>query len=662
MIQHCYFVFVIIIITTLVFTSCHLVNAFSHNISPIAIVRTTRHHHHHHQQQQQLGRYYCFKPKYITVVREEATNLYSSNNNDDINRNRNEIIIKNEYASETDTITPTTTGQKILQLAIPALAALLIDPLLTIADTAFVGRYSNSPAELAGMGVSSSILIFSFYIFNFLCTATTPLVASKRASAPAFNSTDARNDDDVSQASEKEDEAVAISGQALSLALGLGTILSVALIVFSRPLLSLMGVDFPTASATTTSAVATTSEYAMDFLQIRAIAAPAVFTISASTGILRGYLDTKTPIYVLFLANIVNFGLDVILIVFGGLGPKGAAIATTSAEWISAILFLLVLAGKIPSAVTDGSGDDIARIKKKKKKKKKWQQHQRFVLGDTDDRISNKEGNESFDAWEEKMYDDGDDDDYDNEIIPTTAIITPVLSIPPWNDVKPLIVASSAVFIRSLVLQLILTSAAAFATRGSSNDGGDSGTIFISAHQIALQLWLLCSYISDALAAASQGLVADAVGRNDQRNVHDISKTVFSYSAILGMLLGGMLFVGFYSTDFLINLFTSDTRIQTALLEISGLIIISQPLNSVVFAADGVLQGASEFAYQAKSMVLSGVVTVVFFLVFQSYGHSDSLFNVWSALICLQLMRGITSAVKIFDQNGPIQFQVLAHK
>ena len=128
------------------------------------------------------------------------------------------------------------------------------------------------------------------------------------------------------------------------------------------------------------------------------------------------------------------------------------------------------------------------------------------------------------------------------------------------------------------------------------------------------------------------------------------------------MLLGGMLFVGFYSTDFLINLFTSDTRIQTALLEISGLIIISQPLNSVVFAADGVLQGASEFAYQAKSMVLSGVVTVVFFLVFQSYGHSDSLFNVWSALICLQLMRGITSAVKIFDQNGPIQFQVLAHE
>jgi len=481
------------------------------------------------------------------------------------------------------------TGQKILGLAIPALGALLIDPLLTLADTAFVGRYSESPLELAGMGSASALLTFAFYVFNFLCTATTPLVASKRASRD-------------------EAGALAVGGQALSLAFGLGGILTVSLISLQGPLLNLMGAG-------------ESNGYASSFLTIRALAAPAVFCISASTGILRGYLDTKTPIFVLFLANAVNFGLDVLLITVAGLGPTGAAIATTTAEWISALLFLLVLAGKIPSA---------------------------------DGELGKKEPGE-----------DG-----------TTApmlVVAPSLSIPAWEEVRPLIVASSSVFVRTLVLQLFLTAAAAFATRGNYSYGeavvavatdsntntntNNGGVAFISAHQIAIQLWMLCSYISDALAAASQGLVADAIGRGDEGDVRDISRTVFAYSAVLGVLLAGLLFAGFYSTDFLVGFFTSDPGTQTALLEIASLLVVSQPLNSLVFAADGVLQGASEFPYQAKSMIVSGFVASVCFFALQSAGQSDSLVNVWSAMICLQLMRGITSAVKIVDEKGPIQLK-----
>jgi len=519
--------------------------------------------------------------------------IRSVRENDNNNNNNN-----NEEENDTSS-----TGRKILELAIPALGALLIDPLLTLADTAFVGRYSDSPYELAGMGSASALLIFSFYIFNFLCTATTPLIASKRAS----------ND---------ELGAITVGGQALSLAFGLGTILTITLIVFSRPLLDLMGATGQSDVGGGGSSI----DYAMDFLTIRAVAAPAVFCISASTGILRGYLDTKTPIYVLFLANIVNFGLDVALIANAGLGPKGAAIATTTAEWISALLFLFVLAGKIPSA--DGE------LGKKK-------------------RIIN---NGILLTQGQSSDDDDDDDAITTSTTACTLVITPSSSIPPWNDIKPLIVALSSVFLRSLVLQLLLGAAAALATRGDGGGDGDgSGVAFISAHQIALQLWLLCSYISDALAAASQGLVADAIGRKDTRDVHDISKTVLGYSAILGFSLAAMLFVGFYSTKFLVIFFTSDTGTQHALLDIAGLIIFSQPLNSLVFAADGILQGASLFPYQAKSMVISGFVSVTFFWILQSMGQSDSLFNIWSALICLQLMRGITSAVKLFDNQGPIK-------
>jgi putative MATE family efflux protein len=307
---------------------------------------------------------------------------------------------------------------------------------------------------------------------------------------------------------------------------------------------------------------------------------------------LRGYLDTKTPIYILLAANIVNLALDIILIPGFGLGPMGAAIATTTAEWMSALLLLGVLAGKLPSA--DGQ------------------------LGSNPPK--------------------------GREILS----VVPSLSIPPWDEVKPLIVASSSVFLRSSVLQLTLSSAAAMAARG------DDPSSSVAAHQIAIQLWILCSFVADALAAASQGLVADAVGRKDKDDVREVSLTVFAYSLILGVFLAAGLQLG-ESSKFLLNFFTSDVATQATLSKILALIILAQPLNSLVFAADGVIQGASEFTYQAKAMAISGVTAWCSFYVLQTiYGGEEALLHVWYALIVLQFMRGITSFVKIVDKDGPI--------
>jgi len=477
-------------------------------------------------------------------------------------------------------------GQSIISLAVPALAGLAIDPLMTLADTAFVGRTATNADALAGVGSSAAILTFSFYIFNFLCTATTPLVASRRASGD-------------------EQRALAVGGQALSLALVLGSALSAVLVLLCQPLLSVMGtgVTGPEANA-----------YATSFLVIRAIAAPAVLSISAATGILRGYLDTKTALYVLAAANIVNFVLDVVLILGADMGPTGAAIATTTAEWLAALTFLGVLAGKLPSA--DGElGSN---------------QESRAILPST-----------SSDA-------------------PLTVV--PILSIPPWKDVKPLIVASSSVFLRTFVLQISLSGAAAMAARNVGSDtAGASASI--AAHQIALQLWLLCSFVCDALAAASQALVADAIGRQDANDTRDISNTIFAYSFGLGGILAGALSFGMMS-GFLLDFFTTDGSTQAALNELLPLLILAQPLNSFVFAADGVLQGAAEFTYQAKAMAVSVSAGVASFLILEydylgmgSSGGphgSDTLLHVWEALLVLQLARALTSLVKLVEREGPI--------
>jgi len=484
-----------------------------------------------------------------------------------------DALLDSQEDDDTDKETEDTTlstGQRILQLAVPAAGALLIDPLMTITDTAFVGRFSEADAApLAGMGSAAALLTFSFYLFNFLCTATTPLVAEKRAAGEGG-------------------AAVALGGQALSLALALGSCLTVLLFSFQQPLLRLMGTGITGEAA---------NQYALQFLSVRAFAAPAVLCIEASTGVLRGYLDTATPIRVLIASNLINLVLDVVLIVGLGLGPMGAAIATTTAEWISAGLFLAVLAGRLPSAASE--------------------------LG------SNSSPSSS-----------------------TNVLIVPLLSIPPWTEIQPLIVASSSVFFRTLVLQLSLSAAAAMAARGESLEATAASSV--AAHQIGIQLWLLCSFFCDSLAAASQGLVADAVGRKDPEGVVDVSKTIFAYSLYLGFFLAGILQLG-YSTGFLFDLFTQDSMTRTSLSHILPLIVLTQPINALVFAADGVIQGASEFSFQAVAMVASGITAVGTFVLLEMGGNNtDTLVHVWIALIALQLMRGITSLWKLVDANGPI--------
>lgn len=65
--------------------------------------------------------------------------------------------------------------REILALAVPALGTLAADPLVSLVDTAFVGRLGVVP--LAALGVNASIFSLAFLVFNFLAYGTTPMVA-----------------------------------------------------------------------------------------------------------------------------------------------------------------------------------------------------------------------------------------------------------------------------------------------------------------------------------------------------------------------------------------------------------------------------------------------------------------------------------------------------
>ena len=207
--------------------------------------------------------------------------------------------------------------REILALAIPALGALAIDPLLTLADTAFVARLGT--VDLAALGVDTAILGFAFFAFNFLAYVVTPLVARALGRG-------------------RVDEARRWVGDALLLAIVLGLLVAVVLEVTAPLLVDLMGAGPGVADP------------AVSYLRIRALATPAVLIVTAGHGAFRGHKDTRTPLKVALGVNLLNLVLDPLLIFVFGWGLEGAAIATVIAQYMGAVWFLrLIVVGGMAS-------------------------------------------------------------------------------------------------------------------------------------------------------------------------------------------------------------------------------------------------------------------------------------------------------------------------
>lgn len=203
-----------------------------------------------------------------------------------------------------------TLDREIFRLAVPALGALAADPLVTLVDTAFVGRIGAE--ELAALGVAGALFAIAFTIFNFLAYGTTPLVASALGAAD-------------------EERAAATTGAAVRLALIAGVGATLAVVVLARPLLEIMGANPDVLDA------------ALPYLRIRALALPAVLLIMVGHGVFRGHLDTRTPLVVTLAFNAVNIVLDPLFIFGFGWGLPGAAWATLIAQWSGALVFVWLM-------------------------------------------------------------------------------------------------------------------------------------------------------------------------------------------------------------------------------------------------------------------------------------------------------------------------------
>ncbi|MDJ0961965.1 MAG: MATE family efflux transporter [Acidimicrobiia bacterium] len=209
------------------------------------------------------------------------------------------------------TLRRTRHDREILRLAVPALGALAADPLVSLVDTAFVGRLGAD--ALGSLAIAVAVFTLAFAVFNFLAYGTTPMIAR------------AIGGGDLAAAGR-----IALTATVIGAALGILTAVIVA--TFATPFLEVLGAGPDTLAG------------AEQYLRIRALALPAMMLVTVGHGVFRGYQDTRTPMIVTFGLNAVNLVLDPIFIFGLDAGLAGAAWATVVAQWLGAVWFLSLLA------------------------------------------------------------------------------------------------------------------------------------------------------------------------------------------------------------------------------------------------------------------------------------------------------------------------------
>ena len=206
------------------------------------------------------------------------------------------------------------TDRELLRLAVPAVGALVAEPLYLLADTAVVGHLGTSP--LAGLAVASGVLLFAYGMCIFLAYGTTASVARLTGAG-------------------RPEAAAAQAVQGLWLAASLGVALAVLGAWFGQRLLGLLGAEGPVL------------DQAGTYLRISLLGAPAMLVMLAGVGYLRGRRDTVRPLWVAVGTAALNLILEVVLIYGFGLGIGASAAATVGAQWIGAGCYLAWIGSEV---------------------------------------------------------------------------------------------------------------------------------------------------------------------------------------------------------------------------------------------------------------------------------------------------------------------------
>ena len=209
-------------------------------------------------------------------------------------------------------------NKDILRLAIPSILANITIPLVGIVDTAIVGHLSDATA-IGGIAIGTMLFDLLYWNFGFLRVGTSGLTAQAYGRGGTGDGLQVTG------------ECRKILTQSLTIAL------IAALVIWAIQWL------FVTAVLAVVPCSTEVADVAREYFFVRIWAAPATLMLMALKGWFIGMQDTKSPMAVDIVVNVVNMCASYYLAVHAGLGVVGVAHGTVIAQFTGLTLAIGIL-------------------------------------------------------------------------------------------------------------------------------------------------------------------------------------------------------------------------------------------------------------------------------------------------------------------------------
>ena len=205
-------------------------------------------------------------------------------------------------------------NREILRLAVPSILANITIPLVGLVDTAIIGHISDA-AAIGGIAIGTMLFDLLYWNFGFLRVGTSGLTAQAYGQGVSA-------------------ECRKILTQSVTVAL------IAAAAIWAIQWLFVTAVLAVVPCSTEVAAVA------KDYFFVRIWAAPATLMLMAFKGWFIGMQDTKSPMAVDILVNVMNMAASYYLAVYTPLGVVGVAWGTLVAQYSGLLLAILIVTFK----------------------------------------------------------------------------------------------------------------------------------------------------------------------------------------------------------------------------------------------------------------------------------------------------------------------------
>lgn len=199
----------------------------------------------------------------------------------------------------------------LLRFALPFLLANALNSLYNTVDTIIIGQFMGSGGIVA-VSMGGKMLNFYTYFSIGLASAGQVYISQQLGAG-------------------QRDQLNSTIGTLFSELFLFSFILMSVTLAVGRPLLELL--NTPPESM----------EDALAYLRITTIGLPLIFGYNAVSSVLRGMGDSKSPLLFIAIATVINIVLDIVFILYCGMGAAGAALATVIGQGCSLVFSIAIL-------------------------------------------------------------------------------------------------------------------------------------------------------------------------------------------------------------------------------------------------------------------------------------------------------------------------------